>query len=129
MKPQPILVTASALLIACGVAALFAPQEIAAALAGHGQATAPLVVQLLGTGLFALGFLDWFSRYSPIGGIYGRPVLLANFFYFFTVTATFARYAASSEDGRPAWFLALATGALAAWFAKILFRPAKIVAQ
>jgi hypothetical protein len=123
-RPQPLLVVSAILLVACGIGALFAPQEIGALLGGGGAPGAPIAVQLLGAALFALGLLDWYTRFSTIGGIHGRPVLLANFAYFVAASMTLTRQALHSVAG-PAWLAAGVTGVLAVGFALRLFRPPK----
>ena len=77
--PSPRLVlSASALLFAAlGVALLFLPGE-AATLLGMGPGAA-LPLQLFSAGLLAIASLDWFGRGAIYGGIYGRPLVLANF--------------------------------------------------
>ena len=123
MKTQPILLVAGLLLLCSGVAALFAPQEVAQFLGSRGQPASPVVVQLLGAGLFSLGFLDWFSRFSAIGGIHGRPVLLANLSFFFIAATTLGRYALGAGGAVEAWLLAGLSGLMAAWFGRLLFFP------
>ncbi len=104
---------------------MFAPQEIGALL-GRGEASGtPVAVQLLGAALFALGLLDWYTRFSTMGGIYGRPVMLANFAYFVAASMTLTRHALRSAAGGPAWLAAGVTGALAIGFALRLFGPSK----
>jgi hypothetical protein len=121
MKVQPVLLVSALLLAGCGIAALFAPQEIAAFLGAPGIGAGPLLVQMAGAGLFALGLLDWISRFSTIGGIYGRPVLLANFAYFFSASATLFHHASAAGSARAEW-IAVGIGAvMAAWYAKHLF--------
>ena len=129
MKAQPILVVSGFILFGSAVAALFAPQEIGIFLSKQDQVASPLVVQLMGAGLFALGFLDWLSRFSSIGGIYGRPVVVANFAFFFTATATLVRHALTSKSAGFAWLLVILAGSFAVWFARFLFFPPKLVAK
>jgi hypothetical protein len=129
MKAQPILLVSGLLLFGGGTAALFAPQEIAALLRAPSEGTNPLLVQLLGAGLFALGFLDWVSRFSSIGGIYGRPVLLANFAYFFTATATLLHHASASGSTHLEWLFVGISAVLAIWYARYLFFPPKPVTK
>ena len=129
MKAQPILLVSGLLLCGCGMAALFAPQDIAGMLGASRDGANPLVVQLLGAGIFALGFLDWFSRFSTIGGIYGRPVLLANFAYFFSTTATLFRHALASGNARLEWLLVGIGAMFAVWYARYLFFPPKPVTK
>jgi hypothetical protein len=124
MRPTPILLLSAILLIATGIATLFAPDEIAVVLAKAGQTTGGTIVQLLGGALFALGLLDWMNRFATVGGIYGRPVVLANFAFFFISATTIARLVmrtggremagAGSGAGLAAWG-ALAISALLAF--------------
>jgi hypothetical protein len=124
MRAQPVLLVSGLMLLGCALPSLFAPQEIAEALGIRGQQAAPVLVQLLGAGLFGLGFLDWFSRFSAVGGIYGRPVLLANLSFFFIAATTLGRHAASAGGGLVAWLLAGLAGLMAAWFGRrLLFAP------
>ncbi len=87
MSERPgMLLTLSAIGYFVGAVALvFAPQETAAALgasAGPGQA---VLLQVVGSALLGFAMLNWSSRHSRLGGIYGRPLLLANLA--FTMTA------------------------------------------
>lgn len=67
---------------ALGVGALFLPQELLA----HGRVEARtmpvLVVQAAGSLYLGFAMLDWMARGNPIGGIYSRPVAVANFTHF-----------------------------------------------
>ena len=123
MKTRPILLVAGLLLLCSGVAALFAPQEVAQFLGSRGQSASPVVVQLLGAGLFALGFLDWFSRFSAIGGIHGRPVLIANLSFFFIAATTLGRFALGAGGAVEAWVMAGLSSLMAAWFGRLLLFP------
>lgn len=122
MKARPILLVSGMFLLGGALPAIFAPQEVAEVLGSRGRLAGPVLVQLLGAALFGLGFLDWFSRYSAIGGIYGRPVLVANLSFFFIAATTLGRHA-GGDGGPAAWLLAGVTGLLAAWFGKLLFFP------
>ena len=67
---------ATALLLT-GVALLFAPAEVGVSIseAGIGQA---LFVQLLGAAFIGFAAANWIMRHSPIGGIYGRAIVIGN---------------------------------------------------
>ena len=75
-----ILLTACALSLAIGGAALlfvpdfFAPEP--SGLVGF------LPYQLLGALYLGFAGINWMSRYSPIGGIYQRPLVVGNFTHF-----------------------------------------------
>ncbi|NBC01657.1 MAG: hypothetical protein GVY15_12470 [Bacteroidetes bacterium] len=67
----------AAFLLVAGVALLFAPNEISAltrpTAAGHA-----LFVQLVGAALIGFGAANWIARHAPVGGIYGRAVVIGN---------------------------------------------------
>lgn len=58
-----------------GAALIFAPDEIANRLVLSGN---PVTLQVLGAAVFGFAMLNWMSRGTRIGGIYGRPLVVAN---------------------------------------------------
>ena len=123
MKPQLSLFAAAVLLAVCGVAALFLPQELAALVGKAGEPTSPVVMKLLGGAFFALGMLDWMTRFTAIGGIYGRPVVVTNLTFFFIATTTLVRAAIGSGGGIAVWIAAAVSAFFAVWFARLMFGP------
>jgi len=121
MKLQPTLLASAILLMGFGIVTLFAPVEIASFLGRSGQTTSPVVVQLLGGALFAMGTLDWMNRYATIGGIFGRPVVVANLTIFFISTTTLARHALATGSGIAVWGVAAICAILAVLFARLMF--------
>ena len=76
MKTNLLMVVSSILLGLAGIVALFAPQELLAAL--HVPVTHPLpvVIQLMGALYFAFALTNWTAKDSIIGGIYARPIIM-----------------------------------------------------
>ena len=78
-----LLMRASALVLgAVGLAATFLPQEI---LAGAGAPSVPaavVIVQIVGATYLGFAFLNWMAQGNAIGGVYSRPVAVANFGHF-----------------------------------------------
>ena len=71
--------SSSALLLATlGISLSFFPKEIISFL--HLNSTKPveLVLQLIGALYFAMAMLNWMAKGSYIGGIYNRPIAIAN---------------------------------------------------
>lgn len=68
----------AATLVLVGVALLFAPEEVSAAMSQEEGATHALSAQLLGAAFIGFAFSNWIVRDSPVGGIYGRAVVLGN---------------------------------------------------
>lgn len=119
-----LMSSSAALMAALGLAAIFAPQELLAALGSTARGYPVLLVQL--TGALYLGFaaLNWMTRGFSIGGIYGRPLTMANFAHFFIMTITLWREVFALKIT-----VAVAAGALvylpfALWFGWVAFRPA-----
>jgi hypothetical protein len=77
-----LLMTISAIILGLtGVALTFFPQEISAAIGG--SSSSPVIVyQLLGALYFGFAMMNWTAKGNLIGGIYGRPVAIANLTHF-----------------------------------------------
>ena len=83
------LMTLSAMILAMiGISLIFLPNEILDYLELSVSETLQLLMQIIGSLYFALAILNWMSKGSLIGGIYGRPIAMANLTHF--VIAGFA---------------------------------------
>jgi hypothetical protein len=71
-----VVMRGSALLLGgLGLALLFAPAETAA---GFGWTGGGALSTLAAGGLLSVAVLDWLGRRAIYGGIYGRPIVVAN---------------------------------------------------
>src|SRR5688500_16672827 len=78
------LSSASALLLLLGgVLLLFAPATLLSVVSTDVPAASRWLAQLIGAGWLALAALNWLSRSSVLGGVYGRPVVAANLALYF----------------------------------------------
>ena len=113
------LLTASAVfLIVLGVAFNLAPGETLrlAGIVGFD----PTPWQMLAGGLLGVGVLNWWSRERPFGGIYGRPLGVAN--VLLIGVGAFALWrAASPGSSSVVWGLFFVYAAFAAAFVWIVF--------
>ena len=79
-----ILMTSSSIILGlAGIFALFFPDAV---LSMPGEAVTKqlsVLVQLAGALYFSFALMNWTAKDSAIGGIYARPVSLANFSHFF----------------------------------------------
>jgi hypothetical protein len=83
MRTQPILVSSAVFLGVLAIFLLFAPAEsLSFLLLGYGSLLPALPAQLLAAPLLGLSALNWLSRGSTVGGIYGRPLLITNLIHF-----------------------------------------------
>lgn len=118
-----LLMTLSALTLgAAGVAASFLPDELLTLLHGTAPGTLPLVVQLLGACYVALAMLNWMAREQLIGGIYSRPVAVANFTHFMIAGLALLKWLPGSSGAPLLWLVSLVALLFAIWFGLVLFR-------
>lgn len=87
-----ILATTSALVLAgAGLLLLFAADEVLARFVSGVQAEAAWIGQILGAAWLGIAALNWLSRGSVLGGIYGRPIVMANAVTYFITTTVLLR--------------------------------------
>ncbi len=93
-----IVMTVSSLVLGlAGLFLLFSPHEVGAALGVPLIHPLPVLVQLAGALYLALALMNWTAKDSVIGGIYARPISLANFTHFFVGTLVLARAQIAQE--------------------------------
>ncbi len=118
-----LLMGASAIALgAMGIFLTFVPEAIPGYF-GLGMRDAPaLLVQILGALYFAFGMLNWMSKTSLIGGIYNRPVAVANFSHFFIAGLALIK-ATIANPGLPLsiWAIGIVYIIFALSFGTILF--------
>ncbi len=120
MNPRRFVMTASALVLGViGLAASFAPQEIGRAAGVPANAGLSLIVQLAGALYLSMAVANWTGRESLIGGIYARPLALANLLHFTMGTLALVKHVASND--RTILLLAIVYAVFAVAFGRILF--------
>lgn len=77
-RAHPLLAASAVLYLAAAIPLLFAPEETARAFGATAAGGAVALLQVIGSALLGFAMLNWSSRYSRLGGVYGRPLLLAN---------------------------------------------------
>ncbi len=82
MNTKLLLSISAVALGGAGLAGTFAPQELLQACGIAPSGVLPLLVQLLAALYFAMAMMNWTARGSLLGGIYQRPVALANLTHF-----------------------------------------------
>ena len=77
------LMTSSAIILALiGISLILFPKEILDYFELSTSDTLELLMQIIGSFYFAFAMLNWMSKGSLIGGIYNRPIALANWTHF-----------------------------------------------
>ncbi len=78
-----IVMTLSALTLgAAGIILTFIPETMLNLLNVDSNKVALFMMQIIGALFFAFGMLNWMTKASVIGGIYNRPIAVANFTHF-----------------------------------------------
>ena len=77
------MASSAVVLAAIGIGLMFIPEETLMYLNIGASKPLMLILQLLGGLYFGFAMLNWMSQWSLIGGIYNKPVSVANFAQFF----------------------------------------------
>jgi hypothetical protein len=81
MNTKVVMICSALFLGISGIALVFLPLEIATWIGITGTGSL-LVFQLLGALYFGFGMLNWMAKGNNIGGIYNRPIAVANSSHF-----------------------------------------------
>jgi hypothetical protein len=92
MNTKYLMTSSSLVLGLAGVFALFAPDVLLVRAGVSISGQLPVLVQLMGGLYFSLALMNWTAKDSAIGGVYARPVSIANFTHFFSGALVLARY-------------------------------------
>jgi hypothetical protein len=82
MNTKLIMTSNAIFLAAIGVSLTFAPENIIVLLGINNSIVVRLVLQLLGAAYCAFAMLNWMAKGAIIGGIYNRPIGIANLTHF-----------------------------------------------
>jgi hypothetical protein len=85
-----------------------------------------MLVQLTGTLYFSFALMNWTAKDSAIGGIYARPVSLANFAHFFSGTLILVKHLLSSEFNPSVLLASILYASFAVIFYWLVFRATGI---
>jgi hypothetical protein len=94
-----IIMTASAVILgATGVILVFSPDTALLSLGIQSSPASLLLVQVIGGLYFGFFMLNWMIKGGLIGGIYNRPIVIANFAHFFIVGLSVVKTVTSNRD-------------------------------
>jgi len=116
------LMTASAIVVAgIGLSLLFAPAEFLAHLSAQQSPRLVLFVQLCGAVYLGFAILNWMTRESIIGGIYNRPLAMANFMHSVVGALALLKSAVHNHLVGAIWLVAGVYTVFALCFAYVIF--------
>jgi hypothetical protein len=110
------------LLLIGGLALLFAPDVLLPALAPGFPLAAAWLGQLLAAAWLGMAALNWLQRTALLGGIYGRPVVLANGALYFISALSLLRAMAGGTAPRAMWLICAPAALLAVAYSTLLLR-------
>ena len=121
MHTRWLLISSAVGLGAAGVALWFLPQEVLGALGETPRAPIIVLIQLTGAMAMAWAVVNWLVRGQRIGGIYNRPLALANFMHFFAGAMVLLPVAASGHAGVIEQALVVPYVVFAGWWGAVMF--------
>lgn len=117
-----ILMSISAVFLAMlGAGVTFMPQEFLSLVDAPSEAVSVLLLQLLGASYLGFAALNWMNKGNRIGGIYFRPVSMANFFNFSVGSISLVKWIISNELLPELGVIALFYSVFAVWFGIVMF--------
>lgn len=112
----------AALLLVGGIALLFASDALLPALIPGFPPTAAWLGQLLAAAWLGVAVLNWLQRSAVLGGIYGRPVVLANVALYLISALSLVRALLGGAAPAVWWFALAPVAVLAAVYSALLLR-------
>jgi hypothetical protein len=114
--------TLSAVLLGVlGIGITFLPQELLAHVGVSPAGSVVLLVQLLGALYLGAAMLNWMNRGALLGGIYGRPVCMANFGNFAIGALALLKGLIAAPISPEVLVAAALYSTFAVWFGIVLF--------
>jgi hypothetical protein len=122
MNSSLISRVSAAVLFVAGASLLFASDLVLPGLVSGYPRTANWLGQLLGAAWLGMAALNWWNRFTVLGGIHGRPVVAANLALYLVSALVLLR--AGGRAGFPAavWPPGAAAAILAIAYGVLLFR-------
>jgi len=112
----------AAVLLLGGAALLFAPDAVLPALVPGFPPAAAWLGQLLGAAWLGVAAMNWVQRAALLGGIYGRPVVLANLALYFISALSLLRALLGGTAPAALWMALAPLAVLAAVYGALLLR-------
>jgi hypothetical protein len=107
-----------------GVICLFFP-DVLARLMGF-SLSVKLLIQFIAAGFLAMAVLNWIGRNAIYGGIYGKPIALANFAFGLILTTSTFSAQIKYISGVWGWIVILLFGLYTSGFVKLIFFPGEL---
>lgn len=123
MNTKLIMAASSVLMAVSGSVLVFFPGNLLQYVGTDPNGVSLLILQILGGLYFAFAMLNWTAKANLIGGIYSRPVAIANFTHFMIGGLALSKGVFAVKDALPVGAVAIVYVVLALIFGKITFGP------
>ena len=120
-KTKLLMVSSAAVNATLGLAASFLPREIASYTTAEDSGLSLLLIQAAGALYLGFAFLNWMLRGNPMGGIYGRPVVVGNLLHFVVMAIALWKAVASGPRLLPIVVATIVYTVFAVWFGLVMF--------
>ena len=120
MNTKIVMITSALVMALTAIMLIFIPRELLSAAGYSDSYIAVLFLQVLGALYFAFAVLNWMAKANIIGGIYSKPVAMANYAHFFIAAITLLK-TAFQQDVLILWIIAIIYAVFAILFAIIAF--------
>jgi hypothetical protein len=121
MNTKVLMMVSSLLMGIGGVLLQFFPHEALNYLNVDPKGVLPLFVQITSALYLGFAILNWMAKTVVIGGIYARPLVMANLLHFTVGALALLKYAYSAENASAVWIAALTYSIFAILFGIVLF--------
>ena len=101
MNPRMLMIASAVAMALAGMAASFAPVELLTAALIPVVDPLPVFVQLIGALYIGFAMANWTAKDNAIGGIYSRPLSLANCVHFVAGALALLKYEYAHGFGTP----------------------------
>ncbi|WP_347157713.1 hypothetical protein [Pontibacter chitinilyticus] len=122
MRTKLLMSASAGVMALTGIGLTFLPDEILGYFDVSPTALLPLILQVLGALYFAFAMLNWMAKGNLIGGIYSRPVAIANVTHFVVGGLALLKGAVANPGFTSLWVAGAVYSLFAILFSSVLFR-------
>jgi hypothetical protein len=127
MNTKLVMTLCAIFLAVTGLSLTFLPEEISAYMNISSAKPFLLILQILGALYLSFAMLNWMIKGSLIGGIYNKPIAIANFMHFFVAGLALIKGLMNHPDlPYSVWAFAGIYSIFALLFGLIAFRHPKL---
>lgn len=119
---KALLISSAAILAALGFMGTFMPAEVLIVAGVDPLPQTVIMFQIMGGLYLGFALLNWMSRTSPMGGIYGKPLATSNLVHFMVVALMLLKEVFQGDPGNGFLILSVLYAVFAIGFATTLFR-------